>query len=90
MRQLFLEAVQPSIEERFRKILKSKDYKRKFISFDWCSYKDQYQFGIVFCIQRPDPEAERFFPEGLKEVIHAHLWIDFFKWCFEITFMDYV
>ena len=57
--------------------------KRKLLQFEWCKYSDQFQVGSTFCIQKEDKEYPEYNPN------HAHIWIDLFKWCIEITILDY-
>lgn len=57
---------------------------RKFIQFEWCKYKDQFQIGISFCIHNVYKDLE--YPE--YNVRHAHIWIDLGFRGLEITFMD--
>ena len=57
---------------------------RKFIQFEWCKSKDQFQIGVSFCIQNSEKDLE--YPE--YSFAHAHIWIDLGFRCIEITFMD--
>lgn len=87
MRKLFLESVKDkSIQRRFKEILE-KPLKRKFIQFCFSKYEKINQFGITICFEKPDKELIEF---GIEyECYHAHIWIDFYCYCVEVTFMDY-
>ena len=88
MKSQFLKAISKSYIDRWNTLSKDCNevcLKRKLIQFEWCKYGDQFQVGILFCIQNLNNDIE--YPEYNAK--HAHIWVDLGFKCLEISIMDF-